>query len=156
MSISTLNRFQSTEPAPTESSRPAIDRTEILLVADDRRKAEAEVLGLCGQGSVDDIFIARSSSEALDVLCRLREYEYRRNGRDLRVIMMDPRCAYTDIHALTDRLYEAQSVRHFPIVRLTDDGAGRFEAVHYHQFEALLDSTRACCILLWERYRMAA
>lgn len=157
MNITTIYESPSAEPAPTRSSRPAIDRTEILLVADDRRKAEAEVLGLCGQGSVDEIFIARGSAEALDLLCRLREYEYRRNGRDLRVIMMNPRSRWEDLDALADRLYGSGSKAHFPIVRFVNDaGAGSFETVHYHQFEDLLDSTRACCVLLWESCRIAA
>lgn len=149
-----IEHFPPTEPAARQ--RPStVDRMEILLVADDRRKAESDVHRL---GSVDDVFVAPGSAEALDLLCRLREYEYRANDRDLRVLLVDPRYE-TDLSTLYDRLSEAGHVAHFPIVRAVRDEAGapeRFEAVHHHQFEALLDTTRACCVLLWERCRMAA
>lgn len=54
MSTTNPGALPSTEPALTDSSRPAIDRTDSVSAANDRRKAEAEVPGLCGQGSVDD------------------------------------------------------------------------------------------------------
>lgn len=127
-------------------------------MADDRRKAETDVRRLCEEGCVDEVFVARDSAEALDFLCRLREYEYRANDRNLRVLIMDPQYD-GDLPTLFDRFYGTGHVAHFPIVRAVRDehsAPARFETVHHHQFESLLDSTRACCILLWERSRMAA
>lgn len=151
-----------TEPVPTSYSfrpdRSPYCRTEILLVGEDRVQAESEIRSRSDTNVVDEIFVVRDSNTALDVLCRLREFEYRHNDRDLRVVLMDPRCDHSALQKLAVRLSQAENVAHFPIVRAecTEDGSVEFAAVHHHEFEDLLDSTRVCCVLLWESCRIAA
>jgi len=146
------------KPEPVRTDRSPVYRTEILLVGDDHLRAESDIRSRCDRSVVDEIFVVRDSEEALNVLCRLREFEYRHNDRDLRVVLMDPSCDRTYVQTLARRLRYAHAVAHFPIVRavIGPDRSVGFEAVHHHQFEDLLDSTRACCVLLWENCRMAA